>query len=111
MEIGYSKPSEEDYVKDTEHNFDGKEKTVDFILFGDFVYSLRTTIYVVLFSIIKMSNEFRRENSMTNMQMPIIKKAEINYPDPWVRPYGGKSVAHHGSHYNLLVKSGMKEYF
>ncbi|MGX7351948.1 hypothetical protein [Enterococcus canis] len=48
---------------------------------------------------------------MTNMQMPIIKKAEINYPDPWVRPYGGKSVAHHGSHYNLLVKSGMKEYF
>lgn len=48
---------------------------------------------------------------MTNMQMPMIKKAEITYPNPWVRPYSGKSVPHHGSHYNQLVKSGTKDYF
>lgn len=28
-EIGYNKPTEKEYVKDTEHNFDGKEKTQD----------------------------------------------------------------------------------
>lgn len=28
-EIGYSKPSDKEYEKDTEHNFDGKEKTQD----------------------------------------------------------------------------------
>ena len=30
-EIGYSKPNDHEYKKDTEHNFDGKEKTQDII--------------------------------------------------------------------------------